>query len=220
VPIYLMVVSQGTRHISSVSVPQGLFKFIETNPGLVMPPKWTTPAASCSSARKRRYGMGCNYPFLTGLAEQVPRCFCCYLQRTISEGHFYCYNRIIIVICQSAMFANPIFAAGASARQLRPLIGVRINADPFVRRAVAHGLGFTSRPDAIETPIELMADVADDVRDWATFGLGQSTGDSPQIWDAFRRHPNDAFLDVRQEALWGLARRKDPQGLRGCWRYA
>jgi len=58
-----------------------------------------------------------------------------------------------------------------------------------------------------------MEDTDDDVRDWATFGLGVSTGDSPQIREAFRRSLNDTFLDVRQEAIWGLARRKDPEGL-------
>jgi HEAT repeat protein len=59
-----------------------------------------------------------------------------------------------------------------------------------------------------------MEDTDDDVRDWATFGLGWSTADSPQIRDVFRRNLNDTFLDVRQEAIWGLALRKDPQGLR------
>jgi len=98
-------------------------------------------------------------------------------------------------------------------RAITALIGIRNNADPCVRHAVANGLGRTSRPEAIQTLIELMEDTDDDVRDWATFGLGVSTGDSPQIREAFRRSLNDTFLDVRQEAIWGLARRKDPEGL-------
>jgi hypothetical protein len=65
---------------------------------------------------------------------------------------------------------QPDIRGGCAGEAITALIGVRINADPFVRHAVAHGLGITSRPDAIETPIELMADVADDVRDWLPLG--------------------------------------------------
>ncbi len=60
-----------------------------------------------------------------------------------------------------------------------------------------------------------MEDVDDEVRNWATFGLGtQSVEDSPQIREALRNRLTDTFSDVRDEATWGLALRKDPIGVR------
>jgi HEAT repeat protein len=97
------------------------------------------------------------------------------------------------------------------------LIQLRHNSDPEVRWAVAHGLGGTEHPDAIQALIELVEDTDDEVRNWSTFGLGQrypyNHPDSPEIRDAFRKRLNDPFRDVRDEAVWALALRKDLQGL-------
>jgi HEAT repeat protein len=69
-------------------------------------------------------------------------------------------------------------------------------------------------PSAVVTLMELMEDSADEVRNWATFSLGVSTvHDSPAIREAFRRRLADSFEDAREEAIWGLAKRKDRQGL-------
>ncbi len=95
------------------------------------------------------------------------------------------------------------------------LIPMRNNSDPDVRWAVANGLNGSERADAIATLIELMDDVDGNVRDWATFALGtQCSVDSPEIRDALRKRLADSYRGARDEAIWGLARRKDQQGLR------
>jgi len=92
---------------------------------------------------------------------------------------------------------------------------MRKHPDPGVRSAVTNGLHATERPDGIDTIIELMNDPDDNVRDWATFALGtQCDLDSPFVRDALRKQLNDSFENVRDEALSGLARRRDPETLR------
>jgi HEAT repeat protein len=62
-----------------------------------------------------------------------------------------------------------------------------------------------------------MEDSDEDIRDWATFGLGSqyisNHPDSSEIRTAFRKRLDDTFSDARDEAVWALALRKDPQGL-------
>jgi HEAT repeat protein len=60
--------------------------------------------------------------------------------------------------------------------------------------------------------IELSKDPVDEVRDWATFGLGSILGiDSTQIRDALADRLDDTHFDTSCEALVGLATRKDPR---------
>ena len=50
-----------------------------------------------------------------------------------------------------------------------------------------------------------------DLRDWATFGLGvQGSSDSFAIRDALLERLSDADQDVREEAMVGLGKRKNP----------
>lgn len=104
------------------------------------------------------------------------------------------------------------------------LIRVSKCADAQVRLAVAVGVGGSERPDAIRTLVELMEDDDVEVRNWATFGLGHAGGengppvrlgtlDSAGIRDALRRRLADSFREVRNEAVWGLALRKDSAAL-------
>lgn len=84
-----------------------------------------------------------------------------------------------------------------------------------VRFAVACALGnFANEPSAVEALLTLMQDADDDVRDWATFGLGV-LGDlnSEEIRDALWQKMSDTSRDVREEALVGLGKRKDRRGL-------
>jgi len=86
-----------------------------------------------------------------------------------------------------------------------------INA-PFGRRSsrVAYALG--GRTDAISTAtlIALSGDVDTDARDWATFALGAlSDEDTLAIRDALLARLNDSDDDVREEAIAGLAQRRD-----------
>lgn len=98
---------------------------------------------------------------------------------------------------------------------VQALIRIRRNPDPDVRWAVANGLNGYESPEAIATVIELMNDSEDNVRDWATFALGtQCQTNSPEILDALRRRLDDIYKNTRDEAVWGLAQRKDSQGLR------
>ncbi|MCU1339822.1 MAG: hypothetical protein JWO19_5403 [Bryobacterales bacterium] len=100
-------------------------------------------------------------------------------------------------------------------RAVSALIGLKGHPDPGVRWAVASGIAGTGRGDSIQTLIGLMDDVDNEVRDWATFGLGtQCVEDSAEILDALRKRLNDTFEDARSEAIWGLARRRDEMGLR------
>lgn len=94
-----------------------------------------------------------------------------------------------------------------------PLIcSFRNDPDPEVRFSVAQALGFpfSNDPLAVETLLELMRDEDDDVRDWATFGLGvQGDADSPAIREALLERLRDSFPDAREEAMVALAKRKD-----------
>jgi len=75
----------------------------------------------------------------------------------------------------------------------------------------------------VPTLIALIEDEDADVRNWATFALGSYAGstdgvwscnDSPEIRAALRRRTEDTCEDARREAIWGLAKRKDPLGLK------
>ena len=95
------------------------------------------------------------------------------------------------------------------------LLQLKQHPDPDVRHAVAMGVAATSGPQAVAALLELTVDPDDNVRDWATFGLGsQSSEDSRQIREALRRRLQDPYEPARSEAVWGLALRKDPAGLR------
>jgi HEAT repeat protein len=59
-----------------------------------------------------------------------------------------------------------------------------------------------------------MADSDEDVRDWATFGVGVlGDSDSSTVSSALVRAVNDLNEDVREEALVALAKRQDKRAL-------
>ncbi len=94
------------------------------------------------------------------------------------------------------------------------LIGLKNHHDSDVRHAVAHGLAGQEGSLSVETLIALMSDNCDDVRDWATFSLGTlCEADSLEIRAALQERLSDRAQDVREEALWGLAKRKDKAAL-------
>jgi len=94
------------------------------------------------------------------------------------------------------------------------LIGLAGHTDSEVRWAVVFGLGGREYSAALETLMVLMFDANDEVRDWATFGLGtQCKADSASIREALRARLTDPAKAVRHEALWGLAARRDSAGL-------
>jgi len=95
------------------------------------------------------------------------------------------------------------------------LIEHRLHPNADVRFVVACALGnFADDPRAVDTLLALMQDVDEDVRDWATFGLGVLGDlDSEEIRDALWRRMNDSNRDVREESLVGLCKRKDQRAL-------
>lgn len=80
-----------------------------------------------------------------------------------------------------------------------------------IRFSVACALGsFPNDTISVNTLMTLLEDTDDDVRDWATFGLGVlGDHDSPELRDALCRKLKDPDEDVREEAMAGLAKRLD-----------
>jgi HEAT repeat protein len=84
--------------------------------------------------------------------------------------------------------------------------------DEEIRYSVAHALGFpfSNNPQAVEALLKPMRDEDEDVRDWATFGLGvQGDADSPAVREALLERLGDSFSDAREEAVAALAKRED-----------
>jgi hypothetical protein len=84
-----------------------------------------------------------------------------------------------------------------------------------VRRAAAYALGaFPQISQAVEA-LQILADDEDkDVRDWALFAIGtQSDLDTPELRGALARHVSDPYKDAREEAIAGLAKRKDERAV-------
>lgn len=97
-----------------------------------------------------------------------------------------------------------------------PLIvrfATHINGD--VRFQVACALGsFPNDISSVKTLLLLTKDTEENVRDWATFGLGVlGDVDSEEIRDALIVRLGDSNEDVREEAMVGLSKRKDQRVL-------
>jgi HEAT repeat protein len=86
--------------------------------------------------------------------------------------------------------------------------------NPIIREAVAVALGFCDDDErSINLLIHLSKDPVDDVRDWATFGLGSQVSISTnEIIQALIERVNEQNLAVASEAIIGLAKREYP----GC----
>ena len=95
-------------------------------------------------------------------------------------------------------------------RAVELLAPLRNHASEDVRLAVVHGLSRHRDDLAIRSLIELSTDKDEDVRNWATFGLGSMIEtDTSEIREALFARLADANEEARGEALVGLARRKD-----------
>jgi len=89
------------------------------------------------------------------------------------------------------------------------------HADEGIRLAVAQALGTIDMPASQRALLKLMRDVDPDVRNWATFGMGQlSEADTDEIREALNARLADDDGDVRYEVIIGLARRRDLRSLR------
>ena len=84
-----------------------------------------------------------------------------------------------------------------------------------VRFSVAFALGeFPNDRRSVEGLLLLMDDTNEDVRDWATFAMGTlSDSDSPRIREVLFRRLADTNVDVHEEAMAGLCKRRDERVL-------
>lgn len=91
-----------------------------------------------------------------------------------------------------------------------PVLRWKKHPDAEIRWRVAMALCVYEERDAVEALIELSTDPDEDVRDWATFGLGSGMElDTPCIREALCARIDDSDPVTRAEAFVGLARRKD-----------
>jgi HEAT repeat protein len=96
---------------------------------------------------------------------------------------------------------------GADVPELRELAR---HASSDIRYAVAHALSGREDTEAVALLLQLMTDVDDAVRDWATFAIGtQCDADAPDIRGALSARLADSDDETRGEAMVGLARRGD-----------
>lgn len=79
----------------------------------------------------------------------------------------------------------------------------------LIKEGAVSSLLFINDSRAIDTLIKLSSDKASHIRDWATFGIGQSERDNKKIRTALWMKATDKHADTRAEAIAGLARRKD-----------
>jgi HEAT repeat protein len=97
---------------------------------------------------------------------------------------------------------------------IEPLIKLKNHPEASIRYAVTFGLLAYEDERAVKALIELSEDEDDEVRDWATFGLGsQIDSDTPEIRDALYRRLTDSDDTTSGEGMVGLARRKDERVL-------
>lgn len=128
---------------------------------------------------------------------------------------------IVASLVQRETDALPLVAAIAALGHLENPLAVPLIAnfathpDPDVRFNVAFALGsFPNDPLSVATLLQLMHDADEDIRDWATFGLGVlGNADSSEIREALVHRLGDSNEDVREEAMVGLATRKDDRVL-------
>jgi HEAT repeat protein len=103
---------------------------------------------------------------------------------------------------------------------LELLLPLRAHSDEKVRSAVIHGI-LPVAHGAVQELIELSRDESDEVRDWATFGLGSQLGypgeprflDTPEIRAALVDRLADPHAETRAEATLGLAYRHDERAI-------
>ncbi len=81
-----------------------------------------------------------------------------------------------------------------------------------IRDGLTFALGGVNDSLAIETLIYLTNDKSKTIRDWATFGIGTLTDrNNTNIKNALWKRVHDKDPIIRQEAIFGLAKRKDPR---------
>jgi HEAT repeat protein len=116
-----------------------------------------------------------------------------------------------------SVIAAIVFAFGhvSDERAVPTLVQLATHDSAQVRHAVASSLpGATNyaetAPSAVvDALVQLSSDDDSDVRDWATFSLGQFRVDTPEVRAALVRCMTDSDEDTRAEAFMALAQLRD-----------
>jgi len=94
------------------------------------------------------------------------------------------------------------------------LLRLKQHPNPEVRFGVVTGLLSSKAPEAIQILIDLSTDKNNDIRNWATFGLGSLIdSDTPAIREALFGRVEDEVAEIRGEALVGLTSRRDSRAI-------
>lgn len=108
-------------------------------------------------------------------------------------------------------------AAAFGRRALDTALSLLGSEDASARAVACDLLGTLCNPDEDHLGPEVASAIgrlAEVEADWATFGLGSQTEiDRPEVREALLRRVDDPFPDAQQEAVLGLARRRDPRAL-------
>lgn len=129
------------------------------------------------------------------------------------EAVYECLANLLRRETDEKVLAAIAFALGHldDPRCIELLLCLKGHPSAGVRFGVVNGISGQNHPAAVQTLIELSRDEDRETRDWATFGLGTFIDtDSEEIRHALRERLEDEFEEIRNEALMGLARRKDP----------
>lgn len=114
------------------------------------------------------------------------------------------------LVVSSALFALGHLSRGDTSK----IAALAAHSSADVRHAVAVALGGRDELPALQALILLAADNDEDVRNWATFGLGaRCDADSPEIRAVLVSRLSDGNPEIRGEAMVGLARRGDQRAI-------
>ena len=125
-------------------------------------------------------------------------------------------RRILSEASDSSLLTSAIHAIGhrRDAGIIDAVLPFAPHENADVRHAVASSLGGCDDDEAIEALITLSSDPDYDVRNWATFGIGNlSERDTPEIRDALAARLNEEGEEAHGEALLGLTIRRDPRAI-------
>ncbi len=127
---------------------------------------------------------------------------------------------VLLEIIDNHKDENPLQAAAMAlgrtrdTRAIKKLLELTNHVSGEIRFAVVHGLLTLEDEESVKAMIELSMDEDEDVRNWATFGLGsQIEIDTAEIRDALFNRLDEDDHEIRGEALVGLALRKDTRVL-------
>lgn len=127
----------------------------------------------------------------------------------LQSDDYWMYVRALHLRSDRAVFEQAVSLC-SGREPLARAVGADVLASEDVRCALAYTLGGRSDDLACGALVALSADEDLDTRNWATFALGTlCERDSPVIREALVSRLSDNEDEVRGEAMFGLAKRRD-----------